>query len=445
VNRLLLRGFLASLVVAGLAVFLCSTTLAAEPKTTAAHKPRVLAITFDEEVNPVTKGYVDQQLNRAVKGKYDAAVILLDTPGGLSESMREIVQKELEVDVPVIVYVSPKGARAASAGVWIGEAADVLAMAPATNIGSSTPISGSGQNIGSDLRRKVINDAAASLRTLMKAHGRNAAWGDKAVRKAANLSETEALRMNVVDLVSPSLPALLNTIDGRKVDVLDRHFTLNTADAEVTTAHMSTWQKILNTLIDPNIIALMLSLGLLGIVVELWHPGLIFPGTVGAISLLVSLYGLNVLPIGWTGVLFMLLAFAFWGAEPFVPSHGALALAGGVFFVLGTLFLFEPAGPGFQVSLPLSITIAALMTAFIGFAVVKVVAIRRRPPTVGVHTMVGVPGVVRSGNIVSVKGELWSARSTTGGPLLPGEQVVVEEVENGLRLVVRPVRVPVHA
>ena len=204
-KRPFIRGFLASVVVA-LAV----------PALASAAQPRVLAIHYELEVNPVTSSYLDHQLQRAQDDHYDAAVIVIDTPGGLSESMRKIVKKEIGLKIPVIVYVSPSGARAASAGVWITEAADVAAMAPATNIGSSTPIDSSGQNLGSDLRRKVINDAVASLTSLMKFHHRNAEWAADAVRKASNLDEQEAKQMNVVDVLAPTLPALLNKIDGQQ-------------------------------------------------------------------------------------------------------------------------------------------------------------------------------------------------------------------------------------
>src|SRR4051794_4020081 len=196
-------------------------------------QPRGLAIHFVQEVNPATESWLDHQLDRAHREHYSAAVILLDTPGGLSESMRKIVQKELQLSregTPVVVYVAPSGARAASAGVWISEAADVLAMAPETNIGSSTPINGSGSNLGTDLRRKVVNDAAASLRGLAKSHGRNAEWADKAVRVASNLTAQEALDQGVIDLISPSLPALLKTIDGRTT--VPAGLTLHTAGAE---------------------------------------------------------------------------------------------------------------------------------------------------------------------------------------------------------------------
>src|SRR3954454_5204618 len=197
----------------------------------AAAAPRVLAIHFTAEVNPVTQDWLNGELRHAQSHGYSAAVIVLDTPGGLEESMRKIVAQELSLRIPGIVYVSPGGARAASAGVWISEAADLLAMAPATNIGSSTPIQGNGANIDTDLRRKVVNDAAASRRGLAKSHGRNAKWADAAVRRASNLTAQEALRMNVIDIVSPSLPALLNTIDGRVTT--PRSITLHTRDATI--------------------------------------------------------------------------------------------------------------------------------------------------------------------------------------------------------------------
>src|SRR5262245_4534853 len=200
------------LVVASIAALAIGAHATAAP----ASQPRVLAIHFTADVNPVTQDWLNGRLSYAASHGYDAAVILLDTPGGLEDSMRKIVQRELSLPIPVVVYVSPDGARAASAGVWISEAADVLAMAPDTNLGSSTPINSSGQNIGSDLHRKIVNDAAASLRALAKSHGRNVAWADAAVRKASNLTAGEALKNNVIDLISPSLPKLLNTIDGRK-------------------------------------------------------------------------------------------------------------------------------------------------------------------------------------------------------------------------------------
>ena len=421
-----LRGFFTSLALFA-ALVLAETATAATP--------RVLAVHLDNDINPVTAAYVEDQIDRANGGGYSAVVIVLDTPGGLSESMRDIVKKELASDIPVVVYVAPDGARAASAGVWIGQAADILAMAPQTNIGSSTPISIGGEDIQKDLRRKVVNDAAAQLRALAKEHGRNFRWADAAVRKASNLTAREALRQNVIDVIAPTLPALLDKIDGMKT--VPRGLVLDTKDADVTEVEMSLWKRILDTLIDPNIIALMLSLGVLGIVVELYNPGLIFPATLGGICLIIGFYGLQVLPVNWAGVLLMLLAAGFWGAEPFVMSHGALALAGAVSFVFGALLLFDPAGSDYQVSLPLAIGIAGSVALFMAFAVAKVVQVRRQPVAVGTSNLVGTPGVVRRGGLVAVKGELWQAESADGEPLTTGDTVVVEDVKNGLLLRVR--------
>src|SRR5262245_2377242 len=355
--------------------------------------------------------------------------------------MRSIYQKELGLKIPVIVYVSPNGARAASAGVWISEAADVLAMAPSTNIGSSTPINEGGSNIGSDLRRKIVNDAAASLTSLARYHERNTTWPQLAVRKASNLPAYVAKQKNVIDFIAPSLPALLQKTDGYRTKSTDgqRSFLLHLEGAQIDTVDMSLWQRILDTLIDPNIIVLLLSVGTLGIIVELWAPGHIFPGTVGAISLILALFGLSVLPISWAGLLLMILAAAFFAAEPFVHSHGALTAAAIVSFIFGSLLLFEPAGSAYQVSLPVVLAIAGVLGAGMFFVVAKIIEVRRRPAAVGTHTIVGQRGFVRRDGFVAVRGELWRAHTPDDEPLLPGQEVEVEALEDGLTLAVRPV------
>jgi membrane-bound serine protease (ClpP class) len=405
----------------------------------AAATPRVLAVEFANDVNPVTADYVTDEIDRANREGYDAVVILLDTPGGLSDAMKDIYEKELASKVPVIVYVSPEGARAASAGVWIGQAADILAMAPQTNIGSSTPISVGGEDIQRDLRRKVVNDAAASLRGLAREHGRNVQWADAAVRRASNLTAREALRMNVIDEIAPTLPALLDKIDGQTT--VPKGIVLHTADAQIDEVQMSVWKRALDLLIDPNIIALMLSIGLLGIIVELWNPGLIFPGTVGAISLIVGLFGLQVLPVSVAGVLLMLLAAGFFAAELFLPSHGALTLAGAVCFFIGALMLFDPAGSAYQVSTSVAFAIAGSLAALTGFAAMKIVQARRAPVVTGRSTLVGQVGIVREAldpeGLVFVQGELWRARAANG-QLEPGREVRVEELGDGLTLTVAP-------
>lgn len=406
--------------------------------------PRVLAIEFANEVNPVTAGFAIDQLEKANADGYSAVVILLDTPGGLAESMREIVEAELASSIPVIVFVSPDGARAASAGVWIGQAADILAMAPQTNIGSSTPISVQGGDIPRDLRRKVVNDAAASLRALAEEHGRNGDWAEAAVRQASNLTATQALEQNVIDVIAAGLPALLDDVDG--TTTVPKGFVLETAGADVTTAEMSLWQRILDTIIDPNIIVLLMSLGVLAITVELFNPGLVFPAAFGAIALIVGLFGLQVLPFSWAGILLILVAFGFFVAEAFVVSHGALAIAGAVAFVFGALMLFDPAGDAYQVSLPVAVAVGAVLAAFAGFAVAKALAARRRPAATGSEELVGAAGVVRHSldpeGLVFLHGELWRARSVTEEPIAEGTPVRVERLAGGLVLEVVPGEAP---
>ena len=402
-------------------------------------QPRVLAVEFDNDVNPVTADYVIDQIERANEDQYNAIVILLDTPGGLADAMKDIYEAELASRVPVIVYVSPEGARAASAGVWIGQAADILAMAPQTNIGSSTPVSVGGEDIQEDLRNKVVNDAAASLRGLAREHGRNARWADAAVRRGSNLNAREALEMNVIDVISPSLPALLNQVDGR--ETVPKMLVLDTAGAQIENVDMSLWKKILDTLIDPNLIVILMSLGVLGITIELWSPGLIFPGTVGAISLIIGLFGLQILPVSAAGLLLMLLAAGFFIAELFVVSHGALALAGAVAFVVGSLMLFDPAGDAYQVSLEVALVVAGVMALMVGLVVAKLVQVRRAEVVTGQEELVGQVGVVRQAvdpvGLVFVHGELWRAK-TAGGAIPPGERVRVEGLDDALTLTVAP-------
>jgi membrane-bound serine protease (ClpP class) len=422
-----------------LRALLAAFAVAAVVPSAYAATPRVLAVEFDNDVNPVTADYVIGEIERANEDRYSAVVILLDTPGGLSDSMKEIYEAELASKIPVIVYVSPDGARAASAGVWIGQAGDILAMAPQTNIGSSTPISVGGEDIQKDLRNKVVNDAAASLKALAGEHGRNVKWADDAVRKASNLTAREALRMNVIDVIAPNLPSLLTRIDGRETK--PKGLVLQTAGARVEQVEMSTWKQILDLLIDPNLIVILMSIGVLGITIELWNPGLILPGTVGSISLVIGLFGLQILPVSWAGLLLMALAAGFFVAEAFVVSHGALTLAGAVAFVIGSLMLFDPAGENYQVSLRVALIVAATMAALVGLAVAKIVQVRRAPVVTGQPELIGQVGVVRQAldpeGLVFVHGELWRAR-TSGEPVPPGGAVRVEGLDDGLTLTVSP-------
>ncbi len=390
--------------------------------------PRVLVAEFENDVNPVTQDFLLDAIERGEEEGYNAVVIEMDTPGGLASSMREIVKGILAADVPVVVYVAPPGASADSAGAVIGMAADVLAMAPQTNIGSSTPVSIGGEDISDDLRRKIVNDAAAYIGELAREHGRNVEVAREMVTEATNLGATEALEQNVIDVIAEDYPDLFRQIDGMTTE--PKGLTISTPpETQIERVELSTWKRLLDLLIDPNIIALMLSIGLIGIVVELWNPGLVFPGTVGAISLIVGLYGLQVLPISAAGLLLMLLAAGFFIAEAFIVSHGALAVAGAVMFVIGALMLFDPAGDAYQVSMPVAVAIAGTLALLFGLALTKAAQVRRVPVAVGSHRLVGEPAVVRGENLVFVDGELWHARGADDVPLVPGDQLVVEGVE----------------
>ncbi len=423
----------------GLAILLLATAgalLLALPGVAAEGDDRhVLAVEFDNDVNPVTQDYIVDAIERGEEENAAAVVIVMDTPGGLSSAMRGIVKAILAAKVPVVVYVAPPGSSADSAGAVIGMAADVLAMAPQTNIGSSTPINLGGEDLGEDLRRKIVNDAAAYIGELAREHGRNVREARRMVTVGANLGAREAVAKNVADLVAPDLPSLLRRIDGTVTE--PKGYTLETAGAEIVEVELSGWKRLLDLLVDPNVIALMLSIGLIGLVVELWNPGLVLPGTVGAISLVVGLYGLQVLPVSAAGLLLLLLAAGLFVAELFVLSHGALTLAAAVCFVIGALMLFDPAGPAYQVSLQVAIGIAGSLALIIGLALAKAAQARRRPAEVGVHRLVGDQGSVRRDGFVFVAGELWRARSADGDPLVPGDHVRVEAVdEEDLRLVV---------
>ncbi len=427
----ILRLLSAAALLTGTILALAGTALSQED----GDRPRVLAVEFANDVNPVTQDYLTDAIDRANEEEFDAVVILMDTPGGLVTSMRAIIQAELDSEVPVVVYVHPPGGHAGSAGVYLTMAADVAAMAPQTNIGSATPISGTGEEIPEDLRDKLVNDAAAYARELAEEHGRNGEWAESAVREASNIGAREALEENVVDFVSPDLETLLEDIDG--FETKPKGIVMNTAGAEIVEVEMGLWKQILDLLVDPNLIVLLMSIGILGITIEILNPGLIFPGTVGAICLIMGLFGLQVLPVSWAGLLLLLLSFVFFAAEAFVASHGALALAGAVSFVFGSLLLFDPAGEAYEVSLWVSLAIAGTLALVLGVALTKVVQLRRTKPQTGEDEMLGAIGVVRKtldpDGLVFVHGELWRAR-VDNGPLEPGERVQVDGIRDGLLL-----------
>jgi membrane-bound serine protease (ClpP class) len=386
---------------------------------------------------------VKDSIDRAKSRHAAALVILLDTPGGLSTSMNDIVQAELGSPVPVIVYVSPAGARAASAGAFITLASDLAAMAPTTHIGAATPIDSSGQNIGSDLRRKILNDAEAQIRALAKDHGRNQELAVQIVAKASEFTADEALQKNLIEQVSPSLPALLNAVDGTTTTYTAKPIVLHTANAQIETLDMPWTLKLLNILIDPNLLYLLFLAGIAGLAYEIFHPGVILPGTLGAVSLVLALFGFSIVPINWAGAALIVFGVGLIIAEAFVTSHGLIGVSGVIALCVGGLMLFRTPGAGVGVSPVLVVVIGASIGTFLAVVATKVLAARRRPPShhgAGAQGLLGETGVARTpltpDGQVFVHGELWRAHADAQSVPVGG-RVLVRAVE-GMMLHVVP-------
>jgi membrane-bound serine protease (ClpP class) len=408
----------------------------------------VRVLTVDDTITPVVAQYVERIIEDAEEDGASAVVIELDTPGGLSSAMDDIIRDILESEVPVVVYVSPNGARAASAGVFITYAGHVAAMAPGTRIGSASPIfiddSGEVSDGSETLQRKVTNDAVSQIKNLANLRGRNAEWAERAVREAANVTADEALQMDVVDIIAPSLPELLDEIDGTVVDVQGQQVALATRNAEIERSSMNAVEGLLQILAEPTIAYILLSLGMLGLFLELTNPGAIAPGVIGVLSLLLALYSLGTLPVNWTAVLLIAFAFILFAIDLFVPSFGILTIGGIVSFLLGSYLLIDSdAPPGFEISRPVIWTVTGCIVAFFLWLAGSVLRARFRPAYTGKQALVGQLGDVRRAlspdGMVYVHGELWSAVPDAGvhGELPVGTNVVVTAVER-MRLRVRP-------
>lgn len=387
-------------------------------------------------VTPVMDDHLTDAVATAERDGHAALLVRLDTPGGLVTSMREIVKTFLNAEVPVIVWVAPPGAGAASAGYIITSAAHVAAMAPGTNVGAATPIDLQGGEVGD----KVVNDAVSYARALAELRGRNAEFAEQAVREGRSVSAEEAVALGVVDLLARARPELLDEIDGREVLLgEDRRVALHTANAELVTYDTSIVRRLLQAVADPNIAFLLMSLGTLALLYELAQPGVGAAGIVGVISILLGLFALSVLPTNLVGAALLGLAVALFIAELFVPGVGVLAAGGAVSLLLAGLFLFRrPTGIGVDLAV-LAPTVVLCGLAAAGLAVLAARS-RRRPPASGADVLVGSVGQVRRvdgvGAQVFVDGAWWSARST-GAPLVPGANVRVVGRRN-LELVVEP-------
>ncbi|MCD6519410.1 MAG: nodulation protein NfeD [Anaerolineae bacterium] len=395
-------------------------------------------------IDPIVARYIVRGLATATQEDASLVVLRLDTPGGLDTAMREIVQALLNAQVPTAVFVSPSGARAASAGVFITMAAHIAAMAPGTNIGAATPIGFGGEEPPKALESKAVNDAAAYIRAIAHQRGRNGEWAAKAVRESISLPAHEALEENVIDLLADDLDDLLRQLDGRQVEVAGQRVTLHLRGAPVRRFPMTWLEVIAHGILDPNIAYILLSLGTLALLAEFYHPGAILPGVTGVISLLLAFVALGTLPVNWGGIALIIVAFIFFIADVKVPGF-ALSVAGAISFVLGSLLLFSPLRPAaptmprLRVSPWVVIMMTGLVVGFFGLVVTAAIRAQKRVALMGPQRLVGKVGVAVTDlapeGIVRVESETWSA-SVEGPEVRAGEKVQVLAVE-GLRLRVR--------
>jgi len=401
----------------------------------------VHVLTYDGTVDPVMVNYIDRGIDEAERTDARAVVLRLDTPGGLVSSMEKIVKRINSSDVPVITYVWPSGGHAASAGTFITLAGHVAAMAPSTRIGAASPVGSGGEDLDSTLEEKVTEDLVALIVGIARERGRNAEWAEQAVRRAAAASSGEAVELRVVDFEARTLDSVLQQSEGRTVRVGEenRPVTLRLAGAPVVENDRTLIERFLSILSDPNIAFLLLSLGALALLFELLHPGVIAPGVVGVIALLLAFFALGTLPVNWVGVALIGLAFALFVAEVFVTGFGALGIGGAVALVLGGLFLTSTSNPDFQVDRWLIYTLAAVIAGFFMMVVTALLRTRRMPAYMGAQTLVGKRAVVRSrldpDGFVFLEGARWKAH-TEGSPVEEGTRVRVVAVQ-GLKLTVR--------
>ena len=404
-----------------------SSDTAKPPATTAVRSALVYTMHITGPIGTTTAERITDAIGTAEENHAELLVIFLDTPGGFSNATWGINKTILNSEVPVCVYIAPLGATAGSAGVYITYSANFAAMAPTANIGAAHPVGAGGEKIDSVMNEKLTNDAAAKMRSMAAKWHRNGAWGERAVRQSVSITAQEALDSNVVDIVAPDLDDLLRQINGRTTEVPSGPRVMNLSTVNVQEIDQTFSQKVLQIITTPEIVLLLFSVGGLGIVLELYNPGAIFPGVVGAICLILAFYGMQTLPINAAGLALIILAIALWVAEIKIVSHGLLFVGGLVSFFLGGLMLVDTVDPALKISIAFLITITLIMAALFALVAWLVIKAHKRVVAIGGEGMAGKIASVRTADMVYLDGALWKAQCDQ--PLVPGEKVEVVSVD----------------
>jgi membrane-bound serine protease (ClpP class) len=440
-TRMLICGFF--LVLLSISSFSLSAITSTKPE-----KKIAILLELQGAIGPTTRDYLNREFQKAANSGAKLIILRMDTPGGLLTSTHEIIRDILASPIPVVTYVAPSGSRAASAGTFILYASHFAAMAPGTNLGAATPVAIGGFGLPTNEKEqatkpspeelKALNDASAYIRSLAQLRGRNVQWAERAVRQAESLAADEALRLRVIDIKAANIPDLLQQLNGRTSNVLGQLQQLDTEGMTVQ-AIIPDWKtKIMSILMDPNIAYILLLIGIYGLIFEFASPGLILPGVVGAICLLLGLYAFQLLPVNYVGLSLILLGIAFMITEAFIASFGVLGIGGVIAFVLGSFLLIQPDIPGFGISIFLIVLVSLCTAAFFFLVINMALRARARPIVSGREELIGMQTTIIQddhGNRVRIRGELWQVKSSAN--LIAGQRVKVVKIE-GLILWVQP-------